>query len=200
VYASDAHRKQRRKGSNVPYVGHLLGVASIVIDNGGNEDEVIAALLHDVAEDQGGVPRLDDVRAKFGARVAAIVEACSDSLTEDPEVKDPWLERKRAYLRHLAEGTDASVFLVSAADKLHNLRAMLADYAIVGEKLWDRFNSEAGKVRIIQYYRSLLATYKNVRDEHVTRVARALERTLAEFEAACGASALTGLADGKGLL
>lgn len=199
-YASEAHRAQTRKSTSIPYVGHLLGVTSIVIDHGGDEDEAIAALLHDCPEDQGGQRRLDDIRVRFGDDVASIVEACSDSLTENPAEKRRWPERKRAYLRHLRENRNASVFLVSAADKLHNLRSMLSDYGVVGEDLWSRFNRDAGKIGSIRYYRSLVATYESVDDRRVARIAADLRATLDCLEAACGAPYDPNLADGDGLV
>ncbi|HTV73436.1 MAG TPA: HD domain-containing protein [Candidatus Acidoferrales bacterium] len=200
VYAAEAHRTQKRKSTEIPYVGHLLGVASIVIDNGGDQDEAIAALLHDAPEDQGGQKRLDDIRARFGDRVASIVEACSDSLSEDPDAKADWPTRKRAYLGHLATNKDASVFLVSAADKLHNLRSMVADYAVVGEELWSRFNPAAGKVGSIRYYRSLASSYATVSDPRVSRVAAELRATLDRLERGCGATTDPALSDGAGLI
>jgi len=150
VYAAELHANQRRKGSQEPYIGHLLGVASLVLQHGGDEDEAIAALLHDAVEDQGGRPTLRAIRRKFGKRVAAIVEGCSDTF-EIP--KPPWPERKK---RHLAKvrRASASVRLVTAADKLDNARAILADYRVVGDRLWSRFNG--GKQGTLRYYRSLV--------------------------------------------
>jgi (p)ppGpp synthase/HD superfamily hydrolase len=150
VLAFDLHRGQVRKGSTgIPYIGHLLGVTSIVIEDGGDEDEAIAALLHDGPEDQGGEPTLDRIRAEFGDRVADIVEGCSDTL-EDP--KPPWRERKEAYLAHLEEAPP-EVLRVSLADKLHNARSILSDYREVGEELWSRFNGT--REESLWYYRSL---------------------------------------------
>ena len=149
VYAAGLHRDQVRKGSRVPYVTHLLAVAAIVGENGGTEDEVIAALLHDAPEDHGGVPRLDEIRARFGDAVADVVAGCTDTY-EDP--KPPWRRRKEDYLAHLSEAP-APVRLVSAADKLHNARSVLADYRAVGEDLWDRFNG--GRDGTLWYYRAV---------------------------------------------
>ncbi len=134
-FAATTHRTQLRKGSNVPYVGHLLGVCSLVIEDGGSEDEAIAALLHDAVEDQGGGRMLEDIRVRFGDHVAAIVDACSDRV-ESP--KPPWKERKAAYLEHL-EHQPRAVLRVSLADKLFNARAILRDHLVVGEELWSRF-------------------------------------------------------------
>lgn len=150
AYAADAHREQRRKGGPIPYVAHLLAVCALVIEDAARsgaltEDLAIAALLHDVAEDHGGEPRLADVRERFGPEVARIVEACSDSLTEDAAARPPWRERKEAYLAGL-EHHDESVLRVSLADKLHNARAIVADYAEVGDTLWERFSPETDSV------------------------------------------------------
>jgi (p)ppGpp synthase/HD superfamily hydrolase len=155
VLASELHRRQERKGRGTPYVSHLLAVCSIVLDNGGDEDEAIAALLHDAAEDQGGQTTLDMIEARFGPRVAGIVAACSDTF-EVP--KPPALERKRAYLAHLdGDGTSRSVLLVSAADKVHNLRSTLDDYNEIGPGLWARFKLSPPEQ--LWYYRSLSDIY-----------------------------------------
>jgi (p)ppGpp synthase/HD superfamily hydrolase len=148
-FAVAAHRTQMRKGSGIPYVGHLLGVCSLVIEAGGSEDEAIGALLHDAVEDQGGQRMLDDIRLLFGDHVAAIVEACSDTL-ESP--KPPWRARKEAYLRHLGHQSEP-VLRVSLADKLFNARAILRDYRVCGEDLWKRFGS--GRDGQLWYYREL---------------------------------------------
>jgi len=184
-YATVVHRHQRRKGSKVPYVGHLLGVASLVIDAGASEDEAIAALLHDAAEDQGGAKRLEDIRTRFGQRVASIVEACSDSLAEDPRAKAPWVERKRRYVAHLLSNGDASVHLVSAADKLHNAQSMLSDFRQVGDALWTRFSPDGGRDRIIVNYRELIDAYRqgptdHRRDAIVRRLSDTVDRLEAE--------------------
>jgi (p)ppGpp synthase/HD superfamily hydrolase len=158
-YAARVHSDQRRKGTEIPYLGHLLAVASLVIDAGGTEDEAVAALLHDAAEDQGGQRRLEEIRTHFGSRVADIVGSCSDSLEEDPREKAPWRERKQRYIAQLAADDDISVYLVSAADKLHNARSMLDDYRVVGERLWSRFSRDGGRDRIIWNYRQLIEVY-----------------------------------------
>ncbi len=154
VYAHEAHRNQFRKSTTIPYISHLMSVASLVMENGGDEDEAIAALLHDSAEDQGGVQRLDDIRSKFGDRVAAIVEACSDSL-ETP--KPPWRKRKQRYLA-LLRTADSSILRVSSADKLHNIRSILSDWKRVGNQVWARFN--AGKEDQLWYYSELLKAFE----------------------------------------
>ena len=155
VLASELHRKQSKKGTLAPYVAHLLGVCSIVLENGGDEDEAIAALLHDAAEDQGGQATLDLIKARFGERVAGIVAGCSDTF-ELP--KPPAMERKRAYLAHLDDDrTTRSVLLVSAADKVYNLRSTLEDYEAVGKDLWGRFKLKPAEQ--LWYYRSLAEVY-----------------------------------------
>ena len=159
TYASRAHRDHIRKvspdearttDSEVPYVAHLLGVTSLVLEHGGGEDEAIAALLHDAIEDTGGPARREDIRVRFGDEVVRLVEACSDS---DGETKAPWEERKRAYIGHLGVSSDAKARLVSACDKLYNARSVLADYRKLGAKLWTRFNG--GREGTLWYYRSL---------------------------------------------
>ena len=141
TYAHEVHQGQRRKGTGIPYIAHLLGVTAIAMEYGANEDEAIGALLHDAAEDGGGEETLAYIRAQFGDAVADIVLGCSDSLVEDPEDKLPWLERKENYLAHL-ENASASVCLVSAADKLHNVRSIIRDYREHGEDIWDRFQGK----------------------------------------------------------
>ena len=138
VYAHQVHQKQHRKGSGIPYIAHILGVAALAMEYGANEDEAIAALLHDAAEDGRGEATLAEIRARFGDAVADIVLGCSDSLVEDPEDKLPWRERKENYLAHL-ENASASVCLVSAADKLHNVRSVMRDFREHGEEIWERF-------------------------------------------------------------
>lgn len=150
--ASRYHAGQLRKGTQIPYVAHLLSVAALVLEDGGSEDEAIAALLHDAVEDAGGKPTLDAIRERFGDEVAMIVEACSDT---DVIPKPPWRERKEAYLAHLADAeTQPSVMRVSLADKLHNARAILSDYRQTGDELWSRFNTASGEDQL-WYYRSL---------------------------------------------
>lgn len=144
--ARQLHQDQTRKGSAVPYLSHLLAVAALVSEFGGDEDQVIAALLHDAVEDQGGPPLLNKIRTQFSNRVAHLVEACTDAF-EQP--KPPWKERKLAYLARIPTAPlDARIII--AADKIHNLRSMIADYDQVGEKLWDRFT--ASKEETLWYY------------------------------------------------
>lgn len=152
--AYDLHRTQLRKGTEIPYISHLMAVASLVLENGGGEAEAAAALLHDAAEDQGGRPTLERIRQRFGDRVADIVSGCSDTF-EDP--KPPWRQRKEDYLLHLPNASP-SVILVASADKLHNARCMLADYRQIGEELWERFN--ASKEDLLWYHRAVTDALK----------------------------------------
>ena len=173
-YAARLHGDQSRKGTRVPYITHLLAVAAIVGENGGTEDEVVAALLHDAPEDRGGEARLRDIRLRFGHAVAEIVAGCSDTY-EDP--KPPWRERKERHLAHLAGASD-SVRLVSAADKLHNARSVLSDYRAVGDVLWDRFNG--GREGTLWFYRAVVDTLRVEQNdptvEEIGRVVSELER------------------------
>jgi (p)ppGpp synthase/HD superfamily hydrolase len=143
------HAEQGRKQTEIPYLGHLLAVCSLVIEAGGSEDEAIAALLHDAVEDGGGAPMLKRIRDEFGENVAAIVDACSDT---DQEPKPPWLERKKQYLVHL-EDADGQTLRVSCADKLHNVSSIVRDHGIIGAKIWTRFS--ATREQTIWYYQSL---------------------------------------------
>jgi (p)ppGpp synthase/HD superfamily hydrolase len=153
-YAARLHAKQIRKRTERPYIGHLLGVASIVIEYGGDEDMAIAALLHDAVEDQGGLPRLREIQKKFGKRVAHIVDGCTDAYTEP---KSPWLERKRAYIARVA-GEGEEVRLVSAADKLSNARETLHEVRLHGESVYERFAGK--KLGTLWYYRELLRVFR----------------------------------------
>jgi (p)ppGpp synthase/HD superfamily hydrolase len=172
VYATRAHATQFRKGTTRPYIGHLLGVAAIVLRHGGDEEEAIAALLHDAVEDQGGARRLRDIRAKFGSRVAQIVEACSDT---DIEPKPPWLVRKKAYLEHLRRA-NSSVRLVSAADKLYNVHETIADHQRNGKSIWKRFH--AGRDLSLWYYRQVA---KILRRRGPRELSRDLDRAIKEL-------------------
>jgi len=154
VYATQKHSGQTRKSSDVPYVAHVLSVAALVLEAGGDEDQAIAALLHDVVEDCGGAPVLEEIRHEFGERVARIVDGCTDT---DEEPKPPWRERKERYLRHLQQGGE-DVRLVSLADKLHNVRSIVLDYRALGDKVWERFTG--GREGTLWYYRALLNIYR----------------------------------------
>jgi hypothetical protein len=155
VYATHLHEGTFRKGTAIPYVSHLLAVCARVLEDGGSEDEAIAALLHDAVEDAGGEARLRAIRARFGERVAAIVAGCSDT---DQITKPPWRGRKERYVRHLKTEADASTLRVSLADKLHNARAILRDHRAIGEAIWGRFDSTAGDQ--LWYFESLLAVFR----------------------------------------
>jgi (p)ppGpp synthase/HD superfamily hydrolase len=163
IYATHVHGGQIRKGTSTPYIAHLLAVVATVLEYGGDEDIAIAALLHDSVEDQGGKARLEDVRNRFGQRVARIVEACSDSLADTGrgEREAHWQERKEAYLAHLGEA-DEDILRVSLADKVHNARAILRDLrkSDVGDKVWTRFSQP--KDRTLWYYRSLANTFRKM--------------------------------------
>jgi (p)ppGpp synthase/HD superfamily hydrolase len=171
-FAAEKHAGQTRKASSTPYVAHLMGVASLVLEFGGDEDLAIAALLHDVVEDCGGAPMLKEVRRKFGTRVAKIVDGCTDS---DIDPKPPWLERKETYIRHL-KSADAETRLVSAADKLNNVRSILSDYREVDELVWDRFSG--GREGTLWYYRALLEEFLR----KPNRLIRELELAVEELE------------------
>jgi GTP pyrophosphokinase len=151
-----------------------MGVASLVLEFGGDEDLAIAALLHDVVEDCGGAPMLKEVRRRFGSRVAKIVDGCTDS---DTDPKPPWRERKETYLRHL-KAADAETRLVSAADKLNNVRSILSDYREVGESIWARFNG--GREGTFWYYRALMEEFRR----KPNRLIRELELAVRELETA----------------
>ena len=180
VYAAELHATQLRKSTPIPYVAHLLGVAAIALEYGADEDEAIAALLHDAVEDQGGAATREEIRRRFGDRVTSIVDGCSDT---DLEPKPPWRQRKEAYLAHLSEA-DASVRLVSAADKLHNVRSLLADYRRLGESLWSRFNG--GRAGTLWYYRALVEAYQSA---GATPLVEELARRVEELEQLAAAGA-----------
>jgi (p)ppGpp synthase/HD superfamily hydrolase len=178
VYASDLHRTQVRKGGDIPYLGHLLSVSSLVIEGGGTETQAIAGLLHDAVEDQGGAPVLAEIRERFGDDVATIVEECSDT---DVVPKPPWEERKKNYVDHLGYASEATI-LVSLADKLDNARAILRDHRVHGEGLWQRFNVKDPQ-KHLWYYKSLLAVFE---ERNSTWLVAELERVLQDLERAVG--------------
>jgi (p)ppGpp synthase/HD superfamily hydrolase len=157
AFAVDLHRDQRRKGSGIPYVAHLLSVAALVLEDGGDEDEAIAALLHDAVEDCPEKVTLRHIGERFGERVAGMVAGCTDTPADyTGGQKPPWQARKEAYLHHLRTGPPSA--RVSLADKLHNARAILDDYRVVGEDLWDRFS--ATREQTLWYYRSLVDAFR----------------------------------------
>lgn len=175
-YAHEVHAAQTRNGTDSPYIGHLMGVASIVLDDGGSEDEAIGGLLHDAAEDHGGRERLADIRGRFGEAVARIVEDCTDSW-ETP--KRPWLERKQQYIQH-ARTLPAPSLRVSAADKVHNAYAILRDLRNAGEAVWSRFNARADDV--VAYYDSLVRAYREAGGgrlvDELDRIVRGIHREM----------------------
>jgi (p)ppGpp synthase/HD superfamily hydrolase len=156
VYANQLHRTQIRKGSNIPYISHLLSVAALVLEHGGDENGAIAALLHDAIEDQGGEATRQEILAKFGEEVAAIVVACSDA---DTIPKPPWRQRKEAYIEHFRHAP-IEVRRVSLADKLHNARSILSDWYRVKDEIWNRFTGK--KEGTLWYYRSMVEASKAV--------------------------------------
>lgn len=172
LFAAQLHAGQIRKGSGVPYIAHLLGVTSIVLEHGGSEAQAIAALLHDAVEDQGGVSTRARIQELFGEQVAEIVDACSDS---DSQVKPPWRERKEAYLRRLRDEPEAAR-LVSAADKLHNARSIVADFRVQGESVWTRFTG--GKTGTLWYYNELTKIFQQ---GGPAALAAELDRVVAEL-------------------
>ena len=173
--ALEMHAAQVRKGSDVPYASHLFGTCSIALDHGANEDQAIAALLHDAIEDVHYAPGARDAVAAFGPEVLRIVEACTDA---DTHPKPPWMARKTAYLEHLADA-DGAVLLVSASDKLHNARSMVADHRRVGAALWGRF--KASKDETLWNYRALVTAFR-ANPAHPADLVDELDRTVTELE------------------
>lgn len=173
LFAFQLHAGQSRKGSRAPYIAHLIGVAALVLEYGGDEDQAIAALLHDAVEDQGGIRTLEEIHRRFGERVAVIVAGCTDAYTVP---KPPWRERKERYIQHLAEASP-DVWLVSLADKVHNARSVLADLRREGEGVWDRF--KGGKTGTLWYYHSLLNAFRRLSDSPLSEE---LARVVADIE------------------
>lgn len=154
TYASELHRSQTRKGSAVPYISHRLGVAALAIEAGADEDQAIAALLHDAVEDQGGLPQLEEIRRRFGKRVADIVEHCTDSFSDE---KEEWQSRKNAYLTALPK-KPADALLVVLADKTHNASCIVSDIAVHGDATWQRFTG--GREGTLWYYSELARAFR----------------------------------------
>jgi GTP pyrophosphokinase len=179
-YARHLHI-ERRKGTSIPFMAHLLGVASLVMGEAGQvdfpitEDMVIAALLHDAAEDHGGSTRLEDITQNYGANVARMVEGLSDTLVEDPSQKPDWNERKNAYLARLP-GESAETRLISAADKLYNARTILDEYRVIGPRVWDRFKRRRNEQ--LWYFNGLISVFKS---SGTNRIVAELERVVHEL-------------------
>ncbi|GAC1350280.1 MAG: HD domain-containing protein [Ktedonobacteraceae bacterium] len=178
VFAAQLHAQQMRKGTTIPYIAHLLAVTGLVLENGGNEHAAIAALLHDAIEDQGGAATREVIRQRFGDTVVEIVDGCTDA---EVIPKPPWRARKEAYIAHLRDAS-ATVRLVATADKLHNARTVLADYRVLGDALWTRFNG--GKEGTLWYYRAVVTALKQGGTsplvEELERVVEEIERLAAE--------------------
>lgn len=162
VYATRLHAHQTRKIGDIPYIAHLLSVAALVLEAGGDEDEAIAALLHDAVEDQGGIPTRNQIRQRFGDRVVAIVDGCTEF---DTLPKPPWQERKIRYLENLRHASPA-VRRVSLADKLHNARSLLAEWRQKGDSIWAEFTR--GKEGTLWFYRSLVQVYRETGSDFMT--------------------------------
>jgi (p)ppGpp synthase/HD superfamily hydrolase len=178
-FATELHADQVRKGTDIPYISHLIGVAGMVLENGGGQDEAIAALLHDSIEDQatgypGGSEALRrDIQSRFGDRVLEIVEGCTDAETIP---KPPWRQRKEAYIAHL-EHVSSGARMVSCADKLHNARAIVSDLRVLENALWLRFNG--GKDGTLWYYKTMAAVFLRLGPK---RLAEELDRTVVEMD------------------
>jgi (p)ppGpp synthase/HD superfamily hydrolase len=178
LFAAQLHATQLRKGTEIPYAAHLLGVCSLVLEYGGDEDEAVAALLHDAVEDQGGPHVLVRIRDLFGDGVAKIVEGCTDYAKEGE--RPPWRERKKAYIAHLAKA-NPSTLLVSCCDKLHNARAIARDLRLVGPAIWERFSG--GREGVLWYYAALAQSFAQTGP---AIVADELGRTVREMEILAG--------------
>jgi len=174
AYAAQLHGGQTRKKTGRPYLGHLMGVTAIVLQYGGDEEQAIAALLHDAVEDCGGKPTLEDIRSRFGDRVAAIVDGCTDAYGEP---KPDWRTRKEKYVAHVRTAM-LDVVLVSAADKLYNVREIILDYRAHGEAVWPRFHG--GREGTLWYYRALVAVFREAVGTHP--LVEELDREVKELE------------------
>ena len=175
AYAAHVHHEQLRKGTETPYLAHLMAVASLVAEDGGGERELIAAFLHDTAEDHGGLARLRDLRRRFGPEVEAIVASLSDALGDEGERKPPWHPRKERYLEHLWSEPSEAVLRIANADKLHNSRSILRDLRAEGPSVWDRFTAPAQEQ--LWYYGELARLFAARRA--ASPLSRALEETVA---------------------
>ena len=173
LYAAKLHRGKLRKKTKIPDIAHVLGVTAIALEYGANQTEAIAALLHDAVEDAGGRKRLSDIRRKFGHAVAKIVDGCTDSYAEP---KPSWLDRKKQYVAHVRRAS-ISTKLVSASDKLQNVRSLLRNYREEGEQLWQRYDS--GKEGALWYYRALVKAFTGKR---IRPLVQELDRAVSELE------------------
>jgi (p)ppGpp synthase/HD superfamily hydrolase len=177
--AARLHAGQRRKGSDIPYLSHLLGTCAIALDYGAGEDEAIAALLHDAIEDVQPTADARAAVAAFGPEVLRIVEGCTDS---DTHPKPPWRARKAAYVAHVAD-LDGPILLVSAADKLHNSRSIVSDLRRFGNATWDRFKGR--RDGSLWYYRALVDAFR-ANPAHPPELLDELDRTVTEMESLAG--------------
>lgn len=158
IYATQLHANQVRKCGNIPYISHLLSVTALILEDGGDEEEAIAGLLHDAVEDRGGIKTREAILRQFGERVVRIVDGCTEPYLEP---KPPWRDRKLQYIEQMRHAS-SSVLRVSMADKLHNARSILADWHREGDTVWDKFNG--GKEGTLWFYRSLLEIYEKATD------------------------------------
>ena len=179
--AEEVHGRMRRRGTQIPYLAHLLVVTGLVLEDGGDEDEAIAAMLHDSVEDGGGRALLERIERSFGPRVADIVAGCSDSIDGDPD--EPWLERKRRYLAHLPDVDDDAVLRVALADKVHNARSLVRDYREEGSALWARFTQKTARDQL-WYYGRLVEFFEQRRPGRLTEDLRRAVDELASLVAA----------------
>jgi len=154
IYATQLHANQVRKCSDIPYISHLLSVAALILEDGGDEEEAIAGLLHDAVEDRGGIETREAILRQFGERVVSIVDGCTEPYLEP---KPPWRDRKLQYIEQMRHASP-SVLRVSMADKLHNARSILTDWHREGDAVWDKFSG--GKEGTLWFYRSLLEVYQ----------------------------------------
>jgi (p)ppGpp synthase/HD superfamily hydrolase len=177
VYAAQLHAQQRRKVTNTPYIAHLLGVAALVLEAGGNEDEAIAALLHDAVEDQGGAMTRAEILQQFGATVVAIVDGCTEP---EPKPEQSWREHKLQYLEQLRSAKPA-VQRVALADKLHNARSLLVNFRLEGDRIWNQFRG--GKEGVLWLVEMQLDLFQQVSDSwmvtELAQVVRALKQEVA---------------------
>lgn len=175
VYATQLHSNQVRKGSGIPYISHLMSVAALVLEDGGDEDEAIAALLHDAIEDQGGDKTRQEIQAMFGDRVVNIVNGCTDA---EVIPKPPWKKRKQQYIEKMRDAS-AEVRRVSMADKLHNARSILADYHRGNTDVWSKF--KGGKEGSLWYYRSLIEVNRQASSKYLTEECDRLVKQLEQI-------------------